>query len=175
MSRSRPARHRPAQALVLTPHQLAAIVRHAEAAYPNEACGLLVGRRRARGVLRVGRVAESENVAKGRRRDSFEIDPALRFEVERELRETGGEIVGHYHSHPDHPARPSARDLAQAYEPEFAWLIVGVAAGEASACGAFQLDGETGKSRRLELRLTDVAAPPRKRSRGAAAQEKMRE
>jgi len=163
MSRSRPAAPRAARALVVTPHQLAAIVRHAEAAYPNEACGLLVGRRRAAGALHVSRAVESENLAKGRQRDSFEVDPALRFKLERELRGTGKSIVGHYHSHPDHPARPSARDLAQAYEPEFAWFIIGLTGGEASACGAFQLDGETGKSRRLELRLTGGAAKPHKK------------
>ena len=154
MSRSSTARAKPARALVLTPHQLAAIVRHAEAAYPNEACGLLVGRRMPAGVLNVTRAVESDNLATGRQRDSFEVDPALRVTLERELRGSNEAIIGHYHSHPDHPARPSARDLAKAYEPELAWLIIGIDEGKATACAAFRLDGETRNSNRLELRVT---------------------
>lgn len=166
MSRLRTARLKAARALVLTPHQLAAIVRHAETAYPNEACGLLVGERKRMGVLAVTRAVESRNLARGNRRDSFEVDPALRFGLERELRGTREAIIGHYHSHPDHPARPSPRDIAQAYEPDFAWLIVGVEKGEASACAAFQLDGEARAGSRLELRVAD-GAPKRIKHRGA--------
>jgi proteasome lid subunit RPN8/RPN11 len=162
MSRSKTVSPEFARALVLTPHQLAAIVRHAEAAYPNEACGLLVGRHRPAGVLAVTRAVESENLAAGPQRDSFEVDPALRFRLERALRGSREAIIGHYHSHPDHPARPSARDLAQAHEPELAWLIIQVEAGEAAACAAFRLDGETRKSRKLELRISDGTSKHKK-------------
>jgi proteasome lid subunit RPN8/RPN11 len=155
MSRSKPARTRSLRGLVLTPHQLAAIVRQAEADYPHEACGLLIGRVGGRGVARIERVAPSPNLADGDHRDRFEVDPALRLRLERELRGSGAEIIGHYHSHPDHPARPSACDLAAAFEAELAWLIVAVERGEARAATAHQLARDGTGFRPLALKLAD--------------------
>jgi proteasome lid subunit RPN8/RPN11 len=164
MSRSKAPRaeNGTAGALVLTPHQLAAIVRHAEAAYPDEACGLIVGRRRRGGVLVTERIVESANLATGDSRRRFEVDPALRLTLERKLRGTGEAVIGHYHSHPDHPARPSGHDLASAYEPELAWLIVAVEDGRARACGAFRLERDTNQSTALELRLVSDRGPARR-------------
>ena len=103
----------------------------AEAAYPDEACGLLLGFHRAEGDIEVTRVAESKNMASSGRNDRFEIDPELRFNLMRELRGTGYVIVGHYHSHPNGLAQPSATDLAMVYEPELVWLITAVVGGKA--------------------------------------------
>lgn len=102
------------------------LMREAEAAYPEECCGLLVGRRRADGSLALDRAVSSANVAAGRHSDRFEVDPRVRFRLTRELAGTASTIVGHYHSHPDHPAEPSATDRAMAFEPELAWLIIAV-------------------------------------------------
>jgi proteasome lid subunit RPN8/RPN11 len=112
----------------------------AQAAYPEECCGLLIGFREPAGRVRVTRVAESVNVAPPPRRRRFEVDPALRFSVMRRLRAGGEEIVGHYHSHPDGPARPSRRDMAQAYEPELVWLIVAIARDRSTATTAWLYD-----------------------------------
>lgn len=117
----------------------------AEAAYPEEACGLLVGRAQAPGEILVDRIAESANVAEGDRRRTFEVDPKVRFDLMRALEESGGtatgeRLIGHYHSHPDHPPAPSATDLAMAYEPELVWLIVGVERGRAGAVRGFRLN-----------------------------------
>lgn len=98
----------------------------AEAAYPDECCGLLVGRRQADGATALERAVASANVATGRRRDRFEVDPRVRFALIRELAGSSSAIVGHYHSHPDHPAEPSAMDRAMAFEPDLVWLIVAV-------------------------------------------------
>jgi len=165
MSRSKAPAPKPLAALVLTPHQLAAIVAHAEAAYPEEACGLIVGRRKPRGVAEAARIEPSANVAAERRRDRFEVDPALRFKVERGLRGSRDAIIGHYHSHPDHPALPSGSDLASAYEPELAWLIVSVAKGEARACTAHQPAPSGKRFRPIELRLTGEMKSKAKRGR----------
>lgn len=107
-----------------------AICRSAEEAYPEECCGLLAGRH-ADDDISVTRAVSSRNVASGNHRDSFEVDPQVRFDLMRELDsdETGEQIVGHFHSHPDHPAAPSDRDLAMAYEPDLVWLIVSVTKG----------------------------------------------
>lgn len=117
----------------------------AEAAYPEEACGLLVGRHTADGSVLIDRIAESANVAKGERRRSFEVDPKVRFDLMRALEEPqggaeGARLIGHYHSHPDHPPEPSATDLSMAYEPELIWLILGVEDGRAEAVRGFRLN-----------------------------------
>lgn len=137
----------------------------AEAAYPDECCGLLVGRDGEAGDIVVTAVAPSVNVAQGNHADSFEVDPQLRFDVMRRLGEknAGGgapeRIVGHYHSHPDHPAMPSARDLEMVYEPEFVWVIVAVERGHATGMRAHRLDEAAGRFHEIELA---VAAPARR-------------
>lgn len=158
MSRSKAPASRRLAALVLTPRQFAEVVGHVEASYPEEACGLIVGRVSARGLAEANRIEPSANVASGGRRDRFEIDPALRFKVERALRGTDEAIIGHYHSHPDHPARPSASDLASAFEPDLAWLIVSVTKGEARACTCHQLAAGGQSFRALDLRISGEPA-----------------
>ncbi|MEK7246377.1 MAG: M67 family metallopeptidase [Pseudomonadota bacterium] len=123
--------------LVIPRAVLAAVERAAEAAYPEEACGLLAGRRDGPGGLVVTGFRPSANVATTDRRETFEVDPAVRFALMREIEGTGAEIVGHYHSHPDHPPVPSAQDLEHAYEPDLVWLITTVAEGKAGMTRGF--------------------------------------
>ena len=66
---------------------LKAIVDEAEAAYPKECCGLLIGRDNGAGALVVTRVVISNNLAQGSGHDRFEVDPQVRFNVMRELDE----------------------------------------------------------------------------------------
>lgn len=120
-----------------------------ERRYPEEACGLLVGRAMADGSIEVREAHVGANVAPAARGRRFEIDPALRFRLGRTLAGRAETIVGHYHSHPDRPAVPSDRDRAMAFEPELVWLITAVAAGRAIETAAFRI--EAGGVRRLEL------------------------
>ncbi len=122
--------------------QLKAIADAAEAAYPEEACGLLVGLKRPGEHCRVSRVEPARNTAR-QPRLGFEVDPGLRIGLERELRGDPNQVIGHYHSHPDGPARPSKTDLAMVHEPDLVWLIVAVAKGQASQTLAYlpRLDG----------------------------------
>jgi proteasome lid subunit RPN8/RPN11 len=131
---------------------LARIHAAAEAAYPHECCGLLVGRRRADGTVVVSELAPSANVAAGGGRDRFEVDPALRFALMRRLAGSAETIVGHYHSHPDHGAWPSPQDVAMAFEPELVWLITAVTAGRATGSAAFRIGGPGAAVEPLDLR-----------------------
>ena len=101
---------------------LKAMADAAEAAYPAEACGLIIGRGKGQ-LVRVTAVVPAPNLlaASG---DRFELDPAVRIRVERDLREAGGKdrIIGHYHSHPDGSADPSAADRAAAKRGEYGML-----------------------------------------------------
>ena len=111
------------RALTLTPDVEQAIRRHGESTYPHECCGALVGRD--------GRVVETvalPNTTEEGPRRRFLVRPSDYREAERRSAELGGELLGFYHSHPDHPARPSQYDLDHAW-PTFAYVIVAVANG----------------------------------------------
>ncbi len=134
-----------APAIVLSAPLRARIVAIAERAYPDECCGLLVGRDDPDGRIIVSRLVESRNMRTDRAHDRFEIDPQVRIAIEIELRGQAERVVGHYHSHPDHPAQPSATDLELAFEPSLVWVIVGVADGRAGDVNAFRLDEQQGQ------------------------------
>jgi proteasome lid subunit RPN8/RPN11 len=139
--------------ILLPPALLGRIEAAARAAYPEECCGLLIGFREPDGRLRVTQVAPSDNIVPPPRRDRFEVDPAVRFATVRRLRGSREEIVGHYHSHPDGPARPSAHDAAQAYEPELAWLIVAVAGDRSTETTAWLYGPAVAMFRSLTLAI----------------------
>ena len=120
--------------IVLAPDHLKRIADAAEAAWPAECCGLLVGAEGADGICRVACVVASRNRAVGAAgpaaRDRFEVDPAVRLRLHLQLRGSDRRIVGLYHSHPGQPAQPSQRDLDAVLEPELIWLIVSVVSGQ---------------------------------------------
>lgn len=126
------------------------IVDAAEAAYPGECCGLLAGT--GTRTITVTRVVPSANLAQGN--DRFEVDPVVRLRLMRELGDGPERLVGHYHSHPDHPAEPSATDLAMAFEPDLVWLITAVAQGQALHTAAHRLAPAGGRFRPVPLKIT---------------------
>ena len=102
------------------------ITKAAQEAYPNECCGLLAGMDNLDGAVTVTQVRASANLATGSTRNHFEVDPKVHFDLIRELEGTNEQIIGHYHSHPNHPARPSEEDFKMAFELKMLWLIVGL-------------------------------------------------
>ena len=136
--------------------QLSDIQGQAEQAYPQECCGLLVGRKQAEGFFIVTRIAPSENMSKHNTADSFEVDAQVRFDVMRAVENTDDDIIGHYHSHPDHPAKPSETDMDMAYEGEFIWLITAVEQAQAVETKAWQLDQTTRTSQSLTLLVSEA-------------------
>ncbi len=102
---------------------LEAIRGAAQAAVPNEACGLLLGHTDKDTVI-VRACVPGANVAPDPVR-RFEVDPAVRFRVEREARTGGLPMIGLYHSHPASSAEPSETDRSSILEPGLLWLIAG--------------------------------------------------
>jgi proteasome lid subunit RPN8/RPN11 len=102
-----------------------AIRRHGEETYPHECCGALVGK----GAF-VNEIVTLANTTEEGPRRRFLVRPSDYRLAESRATELGGELLGFYHSHPDHPARPSQYDLDHAW-PTFAYVIVAVAAGAA--------------------------------------------
>src|SRR4051794_5725478 len=98
-----------------------AIRRHGEETFPHECCGALVG---AGG--RITHAVALPNTTEEGPRRRFLVRPADYRLAEQRASELGGELLGFYHSHPDHPARPSQFDLDHAW-PTFAYVIVAVA------------------------------------------------
>jgi len=115
------------------------IRRHGEAAYPAECCGAMVGR-----VEGAAKEVRRLSPAVNRRTDDphrYLIAPDDLRRLEREVREAGQEIVGYYHSHPDHPARPSAFDTEHAW-PWYSYLIVRIDSGRGAGMASWVLDDE---------------------------------
>jgi proteasome lid subunit RPN8/RPN11 len=124
--------------IILDASQLREIEAAGEASFPGECCGLLVGQDVGGMDVRVSRVVASPNLQADARDDRFEVDPQIQFDLMRALRGTAERIVGHYHSHPNHPARPSKTDAAKLFDTEMIWLITAVANGKAVETRAFQ-------------------------------------
>ncbi len=121
----------------LSPADLARIRAHGEAAYPEECCGILVGRtgKAADGngavLARVVRLVGAENEREDEsRHNRYLIPPEVILRTERAARADGLDVVGYYHSHPDHPSRPSDFDRDHAW-PGYSYLIVSVRKGRA--------------------------------------------
>lgn len=109
------------------------IRRHGRESYPHECCGALIGR----GGEVIEALALPNMTDEGPRR-RFLVRPVDYRAAERRAMEVGGELVGFYHSHPDHPARPSRYDLDHAW-PTFAYVIVAVEDGEPRAMTSWRL------------------------------------
>jgi proteasome lid subunit RPN8/RPN11 len=128
------------------------IRRHAEREYPEECCGVLLGR--LTGAER--EVIEARACANAAppeaRRTRYAIAPAELIAAQRAARERGLAIVGFYHSHPDHPAQPSATDRAEAAWPDSVYLIVAVSAAGAGEMSAFQLSGDAATKVEVAIR-----------------------
>ena len=138
--------------LQIDAHLTKQMVDAAETAFPAEACGLVIGRGRGQ-LVRVTRVVPAGNLL-ATSGDRFELDPAVRIAVEKDLRDSGTKdrIVGHYHSHTDGTADPSATDRAMAHEADLAWVIVGVLDGQAIQTLAHRLDEKRGQFRPVLIR-----------------------
>ncbi len=129
---------------------LAAIRAAAVAAYPHECCGLLMGRHEA-GAWMVEEVIACANVAIEPAR-RFEVDPKALIAAHRAARETGRELIGPYHSHPNGHDRPSDHDRAWAAEAGVdgeVWLIVPVTQAGSGAPQAYLF--EAGDFRALAI------------------------
>jgi proteasome lid subunit RPN8/RPN11 len=107
-----------------------AIRRHAEETFPYECCGALIGGTSFGTVSAAALVPLPNTTEEGPRR-RFLVRPSDYRDAERRARDLGAELLGFYHSHPDHPARPSQYDLDHAW-PTFAYVIVSVMGGAAA-------------------------------------------
>ena len=121
-------------ALHLTPPVLDIIRSHAGASYPDECCGALIGARdrQVHTALPIGNTSANE------RHRRFVVGPDDYRRAEAAATASGAQLLGFYHSHPDHPARPSTFDLEHAW-PNFSYVIVSVIAGRSQEVRSWRL------------------------------------
>jgi proteasome lid subunit RPN8/RPN11 len=113
---------------------------HGRQAYPEECCGVLLGDING-DEKNVRHAIEIRNERQDQRERRFLITPEAYQHAEKEGRSRGLEILGFYHSHPDHPARPSRYDLEHAWV-WFSYLILRVEGGEPREYTSWRLRGD---------------------------------
>ncbi len=134
--------------LRISQSDLDSLRRHGEETYPHECCGVLLGRiegetRTVEAVLRAGNTrADSPH-------NRYHIAPKELVAAQRRAREQGLDIVGFYHSHPDHPAQWSATDLAEAHWYGCSYVITSVEKGRAAVTNSFALLGSGEEDKRF--------------------------
>jgi proteasome lid subunit RPN8/RPN11 len=122
---------------------------HGEETYPYECCGVLLGRFEDDGTKTVTRAARCGNTRKDSPHNRYNIDPKELIRIQREGRERGEDIVGFYHSHPDHPAQWSKTDLAEAHWIGCSYVITSVEKGKAAVTNSFELVGSDESDKRF--------------------------
>jgi proteasome lid subunit RPN8/RPN11 len=134
-----------------------AIRRHGEETYPHECCGVLLGRS-------IGNANEVEdavragNTCTDSAHNRYNIAPQELVKIQRQGRERGLDIVGFYHSHPDHPAQWSKTDFAEAHWLGCSYVITAVEKSVAKATNSFLLTGTTEEDKAFEDEAVEVAA-----------------
>jgi proteasome lid subunit RPN8/RPN11 len=117
------------------------IRRHGEETYPHECCGVLLGDAGDEGVKVVQQVVRCDNQRSDSLHNRYLIDPRELVRIHREARKLDQDIVGFYHSHPDHPARWSQTDLAEAHWTGCSYVITSVMKGSSTETNSFTLSG----------------------------------
>jgi len=126
-----------------------AIRTHGEQTYPNECCGVLLGSFNDDGTKIVTATAPCGNTRIDSAHNRYSIDPRELVRIQREGRERGEDIVGFYHSHPDHPAKWSQTDFAEAHWLGCSYVITSVENGKAVLTNSFELYGSDESDKRL--------------------------
>ena len=155
-------------ALKITHQQVEAIRRHGVRDYPSECCGILLGRADGdrkevtevvplqnlrRDPERAQALLPLEAPGSESERNRFLIDPKDQIRVEKDARARGLDVLGYYHSHPDHPARPSNYDRDHAW-PWYSYVIISIERGEPKELNSWVLGDDRAKfeAERVELR-----------------------
>ena len=122
---------------------------HGAETYPAECCGVLLGRMEDDGGRVVTSIVRCDNTRTDSPHNRYHIDPKELVRIQREGREREEEIIGFYHSHPDHPAEWSQTDLAEAHWLGCSYVITSVEEGKAVLTNSFALVGKDENDKEL--------------------------
>jgi proteasome lid subunit RPN8/RPN11 len=143
-----------------------AIRQHGEETYPHECCGVLLGQMDEAGTRTVTSTARAGNTRTDSAHNRYNIDPKELIRIQREGRARGEDIIGFYHSHPDHPAQWSPTDLAEAHWFGCSYVITSVEKGKAALTNSFELIGNDETDKKLspeKIALSGADTPVRRR------------
>lgn len=145
--------------LRLTPSVVARIRAYAAETYPHECCGALLGTdgEDARQVLELCPLVNRRNDSP---RNRFSITPEDFRAAEKAARERNLDVIGWYHSHPDHPALPSEYDREHAW-PWYSYVIVSVAQRQPRQMTSWRLQDDRMRFRPEEIAVQASAATTR--------------
>lgn len=139
-----------------------AVRKHGEETYPHECCGVLLGISHPEnedgtpGANDVKETVRAENTRTDSAHNRYNIAPQELVRIERQARARDLEIVGFYHSHPDHPARWSPTDFAEAHWLGCSYVITAVEKGVARDTNSFRLSGPSEDEKKFEDELIEV-------------------
>src|SRR5438477_8692778 len=134
--------------LKINRREYAEIRRHGEETYPHECCGVLLGQ--VDGDVRtVTSIARCGNTRTDSPQNRYNIDPKELVRIQREAREREEDIIGFYHSHPDHPAQWSQTDFAEAHWIGCSYVITSIEQGKAALTNSFELNGTDENDKKL--------------------------
>jgi len=121
---------------------------HGEETYPYECCGVLLGSATPEG-NRVRQIVRAGNTRTDSAHNRYNIAPIELVKIQRQARGLSLDIVGFYHSHPDHPAQWSPTDFAEAHWIGCSYVITAVEKGKAAITNSFLLTGTTEEDKKF--------------------------
>ena len=132
--------------------EVAKIQMHGEKTFPFECCGLLIGKISNDEIRSVLKTQSVENINKKNPERRYNINPLDFIKIEAEADTHGLQIIGIYHSHPNHPARPSKFDLELAW-PNFSYIVISIQNRHADQMTSWRLDESRTKFVEEEIRF----------------------
>jgi len=129
---------------------------HGEETYPHECCGIMLGKTLDDG-LQVSALIRAGNTRTDSAHNRYNIAPIELVKAQREARTQGLDIVGFYHSHPDHPAQWSTTDFAEAHWFGCAYVITAIEKGVAKITNSFLLTGTGEEDKAFGLQTIEIA------------------
>lgn len=121
---------------------------HGEETYPHECCGVMLGKSSAEGNT-VHQIVRAGNTRTDSAHNRYNIAPQELVKIQRQARALGLDIVGFYHSHPDHPAQWSPTDFAEAHWIGCSYVITAVEKGKAAITNSFLLTGTSEEDKKF--------------------------
>jgi proteasome lid subunit RPN8/RPN11 len=138
---------------------------HGEETYPHECCGVLLGKSEpgdngsvAKNI--VHQIVRAGNTRTDSAHNRYNIAPQELVKIQRQARGLGLDIVGFYHSHPDHPAQWSPTDFAEAHWIGCSYVITAVKKGKAAITNSFLLTGTTEEDKKFSDQAIEIEVQP---------------
>jgi proteasome lid subunit RPN8/RPN11 len=144
---------------------------HGEETYPNECCGVLLGKNTASegysaaamnsaaAINHVRQIVRAGNTRTDSAHNRYNIAPQELVKIQRQARDLGLDIVGFYHSHPDHPAQWSTTDFVEAHWLGCSYIITSIEQGKAATTNSFLLRGTGEDDKKFEDEPIQIDIP----------------